>query len=116
MSYSIRARRAAGGAALHYRSPPGGGDVCALAQARRSGKASGARIGVAAIDTGNGNALFCRENERFLMCSTFKLSLAAAVLARADAGQEKLDRVVHYSQSDLAGRLARHHRKSLPPA
>jgi beta-lactamase class A len=28
------------------------------------------------------------------MCSTFKLSLAAAVLARADAGKEELARLV----------------------
>ena len=46
---------------------------------------SGARIGVAAIDTGNGLPLFWRENERFVMCSTFKLMAAAAVLARVDA-------------------------------
>ncbi len=64
-------------------------------------KQSGARIGVMAIDSGNGNALFFRENERFLMCSSFKLSLVAAVLARADAGQEKLDRVVQYGKGDL---------------
>jgi beta-lactamase class A len=62
---------------------------------------SGARIGVAAIDTGNGLPLFWRENEHFLMCSTFKLPLVAAVLARADAGKEDLARVVRYTQSDL---------------
>jgi beta-lactamase class A len=64
-------------------------------------KSSGARIGVGAIDTGNGRAIFYRESERFIMCSSFKLSLVAAVLARADAGQERLDRVVRYQQSDL---------------
>jgi len=62
---------------------------------------SGARIGVAAIDSGNGLPLFWRENERFLMCSTFKLPLVAAVLARADAGKEDLARVVRYGQGDL---------------
>ena len=64
-------------------------------------KISGARIGVMAIDTGNGKAVFYRENERFLMCSSFKLSLAALVLARGDKGQEKLDRLVRYQKSDL---------------
>jgi beta-lactamase class A len=64
-------------------------------------KSSGARIGVGAIHTGTGHAVFYRESERFLMCSSFKLSLAAAVLARAEAGQESLDRVIHYQQSDL---------------
>ena len=75
-------------------------------------KQSGARIGVMAIDTGNGNALFYRENERFLMCSTFKLSLVAAVLAKCRCRAEKLDRVVRYEQERSAGRFARHHRKS----
>lgn len=61
----------------------------------------GLRIGVAALDTGNGNSIFYRENERALMCSTFKLMLVAATLKRADTGQEQLDRVVHYQKSDL---------------
>jgi len=62
-------------------------------------KISGARIGVAAIDTGNGNLLAWRENERFVMCSSFKLSLAAATLARVDRGAEKLERLVRYDKS-----------------
>jgi beta-lactamase class A len=40
-------------------------------------------------------------NERFAMCSTFKLLLAATVLARVDAGKESLDRRVPYDTSDL---------------
>lgn len=64
-------------------------------------KQSGTRIGVMAIDTASGAALFYRENERFLMCSTFKLVLAAAILAKADAGGESLTRQVRYGQSDL---------------
>lgn len=64
-------------------------------------KQLGLRIGVAALDTGNGNSIFYRENERALMCSTFKLMLVAATLKRVDAGQERLDRVIHYQKSDL---------------
>ena len=64
-------------------------------------KSSGARIGVGAIDTGSGRTIFYRESERFIMCSSFKLSLAAAVLARADRGEEQLERVVHYQQNEL---------------
>jgi beta-lactamase class A len=64
-------------------------------------KSSGARIGVAALDTGNGRGISYRASERFLMCSSFKLSLAAAVLRRAQAGQERLDRVIHYQKGDL---------------
>lgn len=64
-------------------------------------KTLGLRIGVAALDTGNGNSIFYRENERALMCSTFKLMLVAATLERVDAGKEQLDRVIHYQKSDL---------------
>jgi beta-lactamase class A len=64
-------------------------------------KKLGLRIGVAALDTGNGNSIFYRENERALMCSTFKLMLVAATLKRVDAGKEQLDRLVHYQKSDL---------------
>jgi beta-lactamase class A len=59
-------------------------------------KESGARIGVAALDTGSGKTLRHRADERFVMCSSFKLSLVALVLSRADAGREKLARVLHY--------------------
>ena len=64
-------------------------------------KQLGLRINVAALDTGNGNSIFYRESERFLMCSTFKVMLVAATLARVDAGQENLDRMIHYQTSDL---------------
>jgi beta-lactamase class A len=64
-------------------------------------KTSGARIGVAAIDGGTSRTLFYRETERFMMCSSFKLSLAAAVLAKAQRGEEKLGRLVHYKKSEL---------------
>ncbi|GLQ98041.1 class A beta-lactamase [Dyella mobilis] len=52
----------------------------------------GGRLGVAMLDTGNGQRQGYRADERFLMCSTFKMLLAAAVLARVDRGQEQLDR------------------------
>jgi beta-lactamase class A len=62
---------------------------------------TGGRIGVTAIDSGTGRRMEHRPNERFLMCSTFKLVAAAAVLQRVDRGEEKLDRFVHYSQADI---------------
>ena len=62
---------------------------------------SGGRLGVAALDTSNGNRAGHRMDERFAMCSTFKLLASAAVLARVDAGKERLDRRVAYAKSDL---------------
>jgi len=63
--------------------------------------AHGGRLGVAALDTANGEQIAYRENERFPLCSTFKLLAAAAVLKRVDLGEDQLDRVIAYSQSDL---------------
>ncbi len=65
--------------------------------------AHGGRLGVHAIDLGSGRTLTLRADERFLMCSTFKVLLAAAVLARVEAQQERLDRMVAYSEKDLLG-------------
>src|SRR5215469_14781443 len=64
-------------------------------------KQLGLRINIAALDMGNGNSIFYRESERVLMCSTFKVMLVAATLARADAKDENLDRLIHYQRSDL---------------
>ena len=62
---------------------------------------TGARIGIVAIDSGNGLRLEHRPNERFLMCSTFKLLAVAAVLERVDRKEDDLDRFVHYTQADI---------------
>ena len=59
----------------------------------------GGRLGVAILDTGSGERVSHRGEERFLMCSTFKLLLVSAILARADRGEEKLDRHIVYDKS-----------------
>src|ERR1041385_6568233 len=63
--------------------------------------ASGGRLGVAALDTRDGRRIGHRADERFPMCSTFKLLAAGAILARADAGHEKLDNVVRFSAGNI---------------
>ncbi|WP_254062566.1 class A beta-lactamase [Acidobacterium sp. S8] len=52
------------------------------------------RLGVAVLDIGSGESSGYRVDERFAMCSTFKMLLAAAVLQRVDTGKENLDRMV----------------------
>jgi beta-lactamase class A len=42
-----------------------------------------------------------RAEERFPMCSTFKLLASGALLARVDAGQERLDRIVRFEKADV---------------
>ncbi len=57
-------------------------------------KDNNGRLGVAVLDTGSGDSVGYRKDERFAMCSTFKMLLAAAVLERVDSGKEKLDRTI----------------------
>jgi len=64
-------------------------------------KQSGGRLGIAVLDTQSGQRLGQRADERFPMCSTFKLLVAAAVLARVDRGQERLERRVTFGRADL---------------
>jgi beta-lactamase class A len=61
----------------------------------------GGRIGVAALDTGTGQHIEYKANERFPMCSTFKVLAAAAVLKLVDEGKEHLDRMVAYGKEDI---------------
>ena len=62
---------------------------------------SGGRLGVAVLDTLTGARSGHRADERFPMCSTFKLLAAAAILARVDANQERLDRRIRFEASDV---------------
>ncbi|WP_300534681.1 class A beta-lactamase [Sphingosinicella sp.] len=62
---------------------------------------SGGGIGLFVRDTGSGRTLAHRADERFAMASTFKAPLAAAVLARAEAGALRLDRPVPYTAAYL---------------
>jgi beta-lactamase class A len=59
----------------------------------------GGRLGVAALDTGNGRRIEYRAAERFPICSTFKFLLAAAILQQGD--RATLDRRLSYGADDL---------------
>jgi beta-lactamase class A len=59
------------------------------------------RLGVFVLDMASGLSIAHRSDERFPMCSTFKLLTAAAVLALVDAGSERLDRKIPYGTADL---------------
>jgi beta-lactamase class A len=64
-------------------------------------QAHGGRLGVAILNTNTGDLVGHRVDERFAMCSTFKLLLSGCVLARADRGEEPLDRVVRVRRRHL---------------
>jgi beta-lactamase class A len=50
------------------------------------------RLGVAVLDIGSSERSGHSTDERFAMCSTFKMLLAAAVLEHVDSGKERLAR------------------------
>jgi beta-lactamase class A len=62
---------------------------------------AGGRLGVAVLDTGSGAQLRRRADERFPMCSTFKLTASAGVLKLVDEGKERLDRTIGYGPGAL---------------
>ena len=60
----------------------------------------GGRLGVALRQAGGPLIWGHRADERFALCSTFKLLLAAAVLRRADQGKLDLQEVLPFQDSD----------------
>lgn len=85
--------------ALAGTPPPGANDLD-RALAEVEGRLGG-RLGVAVLDTGAGQAWSRRGDERFPMCSTFKLLACGAVLARVDAGKDDLARRIRFSDKDV---------------
>jgi len=67
----------------------------------RSLEVGQARLGVCFLDTATGEASGHRMEERFAMCSTFKLALVAACLREADQGRLDPAQILTYSEADL---------------
>ncbi len=63
--------------------------------------ATGGRIGLFVENLRTGAKVAWRVDERFVMCSTFKASLAGCVLASVDKGQTRLDELIAYGPEDL---------------
>lgn len=62
---------------------------------------SGGRLGVGIVDTARGTAEGWRQHERFTQASSFKLSLAALILAEAERARLALTDVLRWSRDDL---------------
>jgi beta-lactamase class A len=62
---------------------------------------SGGRLGVAVLDTAGRASSLHRADERFPMCSTFKLLAVAATLAKVESGKEQLARRVSIEAADI---------------
>lgn len=61
----------------------------------------GGRLGVALLDTATGATAGHRADQRFGMCSTFKLPLAAVILREIDQGRLRFDQFVPYTKADF---------------
>ena len=59
------------------------------------------RLGVTLVDSSGEVLESYRGNERFAMCSTFKLALGAAILERAEAGELSMEDNIEYDSSDV---------------
>lgn len=59
------------------------------------------QLGLFAINTANGKSLGLRESERFPLCSTFKMMLAAAVLDKSRQSAGLLEQGITYTEKDL---------------
>ncbi|GBQ92207.1 class A beta-lactamase [Asaia krungthepensis] len=64
-------------------------------------KGCGGRLGVHIFCPETGAALTWRGDERFLMCSSFKASLVACVLARCDRDEDELTTRIRFQDSDF---------------
>lgn len=60
-----------------------------------------ARLGMQALDTESGQTWSYHADQRFPMCSTFKVIASAAFLAKVDRGEDSLSRKVVINESDL---------------
>ena len=79
-------------------APPAAAD--ARFEAIRATLGPGARLGVAAIEAGSRRRLLHDASARYAMASTFKLPLAAAILALADRGALRLDEELPFAAGD----------------
>lgn len=59
------------------------------------------RLGVFAFNTANGSQLTYRADERFPVCSTFKVLAASAILTKSEQVTGLLEQLIQYERSDL---------------
>lgn len=62
---------------------------------------SGGRLGVAMLGADGGSIAAYRDSERFPVCSTFKMMLAAAVLKRSLTDPGLMERRISFTKDDL---------------
>ncbi|ERN39836.1 beta-lactamase class A [Rubidibacter lacunae KORDI 51-2] len=89
-----------GFALVTYSSNAGENDLIAAVQQIEA--RLNARIGIAVIDKETDRNWRYHAGDRFPINSTYKTIACAALLSRVDSGQEQLDRIVIFDESQLA--------------
>lgn len=79
----------------------GDGEAEGVGRLKRAEETLSARIGVFAENLATGQVFQHRPDERFAMCSTFKVSLAALCLHLSDRGRLDLDQRLSYQRADI---------------
>ncbi|HEX4191953.1 MAG TPA: class A beta-lactamase, partial [Stellaceae bacterium] len=64
-------------------------------------KQTGGRLGVAGIDIGTGRHFSHRAQERFPMCSTFKMLAVSTLLTRVERRKEDLGRRIRFTSGEI---------------
>jgi beta-lactamase class A len=77
------------------------GETSAQMQFEKIEKDLGGRLGVFALDTADGTQLDFRADERFPVCSTFKVIAASAILTKSMQVAGLMQQRIKYGQSDL---------------
>ncbi len=75
--------------------------VLAKAQLEKLERTFGGRLGVFALHTANNAQLSYRADERFPVCSTFKVLAASAILSKSGSTAEFMQQRIQYLKSDL---------------
>ncbi len=76
-------------------------DTAGIGALRALEQNANGRLGAYVLDPVRGTAFGWRENERFTHASSFKMSLAAMLLAKADAGRIDLREILHWTKEDM---------------
>jgi beta-lactamase class A len=71
------------------------------------------RLGISAINTKTGETINYRGNERFPMCSTWKLIVVSAVLHKSMSKPNYLEKIIHYKNSDIVSGYSPYTKKNL---
>jgi len=72
-----------------------------VAELRAIEQRANGRLGAYVLDTATGTGFGWRENERFAHCSSFKMSLAAMILAQADKGDIDLRETLRWTRDHM---------------